>query len=52
MTVVVEMVVDRGLVGSELLQGLDVPEAGHGASRRRKGRWEFSARSLSQRPRS
>ena len=29
MAVVVEMVVDRGVRGGELLQGLDVPEAGH-----------------------
>ena len=29
MTVVVEMVVDRGMGGSEFLQGLDIPEAGH-----------------------
>ena len=29
-TVVVEMVVDRGVCGGELLQGLDVPKARHG----------------------
>jgi len=28
-TVLVEMVVDRGVSGSELLQGLDLPEARH-----------------------
>jgi hypothetical protein len=27
--VVIEVIVDRGVCGSELLQGLDVPEAGH-----------------------
>ncbi len=31
MTVVVEMVVDRGVCGGKLLQGLHVPEASHGA---------------------
>lgn len=29
MTVVVEMVVDRGMDGGELLQGFDIPEPGH-----------------------
>ncbi len=29
MAVLVEMIVDRGVSGSKLLQGLDVPEPGH-----------------------
>ncbi len=31
MAVLVEMIVDRGVSGSKLLQGLDVPEPGHRA---------------------
>ena len=30
MSVEIEVIVDRGMDGGELLQGLDVPEFGHG----------------------
>jgi len=52
MTVEVEMVVDRGVSGSEVLQGFGVLNLVNAPSRRRISGCEFSARLLSQRPHS
>jgi hypothetical protein len=52
MAVKIEMIVDWGVIGSKLPQGLDVLNLVNAPSRRRIGRCEYLARLLRQRPHS